>query len=64
MKEQPKMYVIRKYIKAPSALSAIRKDKTTPVHDCWIDNDWREKELADAIGFAEIEDDLSEYEEE
>lgn len=49
-----KLYVIKKYIKAESVAAAIRKDKQTPVHDCWIDDDWRKNNtdrLADAIGF-------------
>ena len=49
--EKPKMYVVRKYIKAISAAQAIRKDKATPVHDVWIDETWHKNELAGAIGF-------------
>ena len=51
MKEKEKMYVVKKYIKALSASSAIRLDKTTPVHDVWVDKDWKKNSLADAIGF-------------
>lgn len=51
MKEKPKLYVIRKYIKANNAAAAIRKDKTTPVHDVWVDEGFKDKSLADAIGF-------------
>lgn len=58
--EKPKMYVIRKYVMAKDAPSAIRKDKTTKVHDVWVKDDWQEKHLADAIGFHVIEE---EYEE-
>ena len=50
-KEKEKMYVVKKYIKALSASSAIRLDKTTPVHDVWVDKDWKKNSLADAIGF-------------
>lgn len=50
-KEKEKMYVVKKYIKALSASSAIRLDKTTPVHDVWVDEDWKKNSLADAIGF-------------
>lgn len=50
-KEKPKMYVVRKYIKALSAAQAIRKDKATPVHDVWIDEAWSKQELPGAIGF-------------
>lgn len=53
-KQKPKMYIIKKYIKARSAIEAIRKDKTHPVDDCWVDEDWQKgqkSELASAIGF-------------
>lgn len=49
--EQPKMYIVRKYIMATSASQAIRKDKTTPVHDAWVDKEWKTDHLASAIGF-------------
>ena len=49
--EKPKMYIVRKYIKAVDVKQALRKEPTTPVQDLWIDNEWREKSLADAIGF-------------
>ena len=49
MKE--KLFVIKKYIKAYSALDAIEKDKTTPVDDVWVDEDWKKDNLSNAIGF-------------
>ena len=49
--EKPKMYIVRKYIMANNASQAIRKDKTTPVHDAWVDNEWKTDHLASAIGF-------------
>jgi hypothetical protein len=49
--EKPKLYVVRKYIRATSAAQAIRKDKTTPVHDAWVDTEWKTDHLASAIGF-------------
>jgi hypothetical protein len=49
--EKPKMYIVRKYIMATSASQAIRKDKTTAVHDAWVDNEWKTDHLASAIGF-------------
>ena len=52
--EKPKVYIVRKYIKATNAAQAIRKDKTTPVHDVWISEEWKEKQhqhLTNAIGF-------------
>jgi hypothetical protein len=51
MKEKPKLYVVRKYIKATSVAQAIRKDKQTPIHDCCIEDSFKERSLADAIGF-------------
>jgi hypothetical protein len=51
MKEKQKLYVVRKYIKAGNAAQALRKDKTTPVHDVWVEDNWKDKSLADAIGF-------------
>lgn len=49
--EKPKMYVVRKYIKAVNLKQALRLEPKTAIHDCWIDNDWRENHLAEAIGF-------------
>lgn len=51
MKEKPKMYVVRKYIKAMDVRQALRKEPKTAVHDLWIDNEWRDKELLFVIGF-------------
>jgi len=51
MKHRHKLYVVKKYIKATSATHAIRLDKTTPVHDVWIDDKWAERDLPAAIGF-------------
>lgn len=53
--KKDKLYIIRKYIKASSAQEAIKLDKTTPVDDVWVDDNWKKKEeqnLASAIGFA------------
>lgn len=60
--QKPKLYIIRKYIKATSAASAIRQDKKTPVHDVWVDESWKDKSLAEAIGFHEVEDEVDEDE--
>lgn len=51
MKEKPKLYVVRKYIKAMNVEQALRKETKTAVHDLWIDSEWRDKELPSAIGF-------------
>lgn len=50
------MFVVRKLVKARSVAEALRKEKTTPVHEIFIDDEWRKNNhdrLADAIGFAE-----------
>jgi len=47
-----KLFVIRKYIFAKSAVDAIKKDKTTPVEDVWVDDDFKKTiSGASAIGF-------------
>ncbi len=55
MKKQNKqLYIVRKYIMATSAKSAINLDKKTPVQDVWIDDEWKKnnpKELTPSIGF-------------
>ena len=52
MKSGDKLFVIRKYILAKSASDAIRKDKTTPVDDVWVDDDFKKSSTgASAIGF-------------
>lgn len=50
-----KLFVIRKYIKASSASDAIKKDRSTPVDDVWIDDEWKKNQanqLSDAVGFS------------
>lgn len=49
-----KLFVVRKYIKAATASEAIRKEKRTPVDDCYVDDDWRRlanDRLAESCGF-------------
>lgn len=53
--EKPKMYIVRKYIKAKDLKTALGNEPKTPVHDCFIDSEWKEAHLADAIGFHELE---------
>jgi hypothetical protein len=55
MKTPPKIFVIRKYITAHSAAEAIRKDKSTPVDDVWIDDDYKKNMLPAALGFQIVE---------
>lgn len=51
--EKPKMYIIRKYVKATDVKDAIKKEPSTPVHDLWIDESWQKDNLPDAIGFGQ-----------
>lgn len=49
------MFVIKKYIMAPNAREAIKREKKTEVDDLWVDEEWRKNNkdrLADAIGFS------------
>jgi hypothetical protein len=57
MKKKPKekLFIVRKYIKALSAAEAIRKERSAPVDDVWIDDDWKRgqsSQLAEAMGFS------------
>lgn len=38
-----KQFIVRKYIMAESASQAIRLEKKTPVHDVWVDEDWKKE---------------------
>lgn len=52
MKIGDKIFVVRKYIIARTALEAIKKDKTAPVDDVWIDEEFKKVNPgASAIGF-------------
>ena len=54
MEKTPKMYIVRKYIKANSASDALKKEKKAHVDDIWVDDQWKEgknNQLAQAIGF-------------
>lgn len=49
------MYVVRKYVMAENAAQALRREPKQPVHDIFVDDDWRKNNtdrLADAIGYA------------
>lgn len=57
---KPKLFIVRKYIKALSAKEAIKKDKATPVDEVWVDDEWKKNQqygLADAIGFVHEKED-------
>lgn len=50
-KQKDKLYVIRKYIKAPNARMAIAREKLHPVHEAFLHEKWEEKGLSEAMGF-------------
>lgn len=54
-RKELKLYIIRKYIMAPSAKDALKKDKHAPVDDVWVDDDWKKMnvEAKASIGFNE-----------
>jgi hypothetical protein len=48
------MYIVRKYVRALSVSDAVAKERKTPPHDVFVDDEWRKANadrLADAIGF-------------
>ena len=51
MKNKEKLFVVRKYTMAGSALEAIKKDKEAPVCDVWLDDGYKDKTEANQIGF-------------
>lgn len=60
-----KLFIVRKFVAAPSASAALRKEKKTAVHDVYIDEDWKRKHEIDtyAVGFEYDPPEESEYEE-
>lgn len=48
------MFIVRKYVMADSVSQALKKEKTTDVHEVYVDDEWRKNKkdnLAQAIGF-------------
>lgn len=62
-REKPKMFIVRKYVKASSISGAIRKEKSVSPHDVYVDETWKGEHLADAIGFHDTDYDRVEYDE-
>jgi len=53
-KQTNKMFIIRKYVMARSVQEAIKREKSAPIHEVFIDDEWSKgnrTELANAIGF-------------
>jgi hypothetical protein len=42
---EKKLFVVRKYVLALSALEAIKVEKRCPVDDVWMDDEWRRDAL-------------------
>lgn len=61
-KPENKLYVARKYIEAQSLDEAIKKERTTPLDEIWVDDDWKKAQggKTEAIGF-HIETQSEEY---
>lgn len=54
MKRRLKLFVLRKYVLAPSAAEAIRRERRFPIDDVWLDDDWKKAhpdEVAGEMGF-------------
>jgi hypothetical protein len=45
-------YIIRKFVEAGTVQEAIRKDRKTPVHDCYLKEGESQSHLESAIGFS------------
>lgn len=44
MKKDLKLFVVRKYVIAESALEAIKNEKKKSVDDVWLDDDWKKQQ--------------------
>jgi hypothetical protein len=53
IKNNKKLFIIRKYVYAEDAQDAIKKEKKQGVSDCWVDEEWKKKQLDNnnKIGF-------------
>ncbi len=60
MRKQPeKLYIVKKYIMASSAQSALRKERKIEADECWVDEDYKKnmaRDLPSAIGFNQESD--------
>ena len=55
-RDRQKLFVVKKYIMANSAQDALKKENKYRADDCWVDEDWRNKqkdfcEVESSIGF-------------
>lgn len=52
--KKDKLFVIRKYVMAPNAQAALKKEKKVKPDDVWVDEEWKKgnvDRLAESIGF-------------
>jgi len=54
-KKENKLFVVRKYIYASSASEVLKKEKTVPVDEIWVDDDWKKEHATKlaAMGFVD-----------
>lgn len=50
-RDKQKLFVVKKYIMANSAQEALKKENKYRADDCWVDEDWRNKQK----DFSEVE---------
>ena len=52
--QKPKMFIVRKYVMARSVQEALKLERSAPIHEVFIDDEWSKgnrTELASAIGY-------------
>jgi hypothetical protein len=57
MVKQPRIYVVKKYIKALSALDAIRQEKKYSVDEAVLDDVWKMDFFEGQFGYVEVKED-------
>lgn len=58
VKTKEKLYIVRKYVMAKSAMHAIKKERKMIPDDVWVSDDWlkeNKSELTSAVGFTHDE---------
>ena len=38
-----KLFIVRKYVMAKDAATAIKKERSVPVNDVWVDEKWKDR---------------------
>lgn len=50
-----KIFVVKKFVEAKSAKDALKKEKTCPVDEIWIDEEWKKNNISNTrkpMGFS------------